>query len=175
MTTRYPRSVVTDTDATPRFLCDAMLGSLARWLRFCGYDCLYLGTEPEDDELARIAEMEDRWLLTRDRELAAAGPRTQMIRSDGLEAQLAEVLTRHRLPLPEDLEGSRCGECNGRLEDVSADQVADRVPPYVLATAGRFRRCDSCGRVYWPGTHLKRIQDRFDEIRRRMRAAPQTR
>ncbi len=41
--------------AKPCFLCDAMLGSLARWLRLCGYDCLYLGTEPEDAELARIA------------------------------------------------------------------------------------------------------------------------
>ena len=25
----------------PSFLCDAMLGSLARWLRFFGYDCEY--------------------------------------------------------------------------------------------------------------------------------------
>ncbi len=47
---RYPRFEMTAEDASPRFLCDAMLGSLARWLRFCGYDCLYLGTESEDAE-----------------------------------------------------------------------------------------------------------------------------
>jgi uncharacterized protein with PIN domain len=159
----------------PRFLCDAMLGSLARWLRLCGYDCLYLGTEPEDAELARIAAAEGRWLLTRDRDLAAAGPRTQMVVAEDLEDQIAEVLTRHRLPMPEDLEGSRCSECNGQLEDVSAADVEALVPPYVLATAHRFRRCDSCGRIYWPGTHGERIRTRFDRVRRRMAALAEPR
>jgi uncharacterized protein with PIN domain len=152
----------------PRFLCDAMLGSLARWLRFCGYDCLYLGTEPEDAELARIAESEDRWLLTRDRELASAGPKTQMIRAGTLEPQLAEVLERHSLPEPEDLEASRCGECNGVLEEVTADEVAAVVPPYVLETAERFRRCVSCRRIYWPGTHGEQIHVRFARVRQLM-------
>jgi uncharacterized protein with PIN domain len=156
---------VTDEDGRPRFLCDAMLGSLARWLRLCGYDCLYLGTEPEDAELARIAEREDRWLLTRDRELAAAGPRTQMVQAGVLEAQLAEVLLRHGLPEPEDLEGSRCSDCNGVLVDVAADDVAASVPPYVLSTAERFRRCRGCGRVYWPGTHGEQIHVRLARVR----------
>lgn len=142
-----------------------MLGSLARWLRFCGYDCLYLGTEPEDAELARIADAEGRWLLTRDRELAAAGPRTQMVQSASLEPQLAEVLRRHRLPPPDDLEASRCGECNGVLEEITAEEVADVVPPYVFATAERFRRCVDCRRVYWPGTHGEQIHVRFARVR----------
>lgn len=47
---------MSESYAKPHFLCDAMLGSLARWLRLCGYDCLYLETEPEDAELARIAK-----------------------------------------------------------------------------------------------------------------------
>jgi uncharacterized protein with PIN domain len=152
----------------PRFLCDAMLGSLARWLRFCGYDTLYLGTEPEDAELARIAERDGRWLLTRDRELASAGPRTQMVRAEALEAQLAEVLLRHRLPPPDGLDTARCSECNGVLEGVERVQVADAVPPYVLATAERFRRCAGCGRVYWPGTHGDEIHARFARVRHEM-------
>lgn len=152
----------------PRFLCDAMLGSLARWLRFCGYDCLYLGTEPEDAELARIARLEDRWLLTRDRELASVGPKTQMVKSGILEAQLAEVLHRHSLPAPEDLEHSRCSECNGPLEEVTADEVASVVPPYVLESAERFRRCGDCSRVYWPGTHGEQIHVRFARVRQLM-------
>ena len=151
--------------AKPRFLCDAMLGSLARWLRLCGYDTLYLGTEPEDAELARLADREDRWLLTRDCELAALGPRTQMVRATDLEGQLAEVLDRHGLPPPADLEAARCGECNGALEPVTREQVAEVVPPYVLATAERFRRCAGCGRVYWPGTHGDEIHARLARVR----------
>lgn len=154
-----------DDDRRPRFLCDAMLGSLARWLRLCGYDCLYLGTEPEDAELERIAGREGRWLLTRDRELAAAGPRTQMVSSGILEAQLAEVLRRHGLSPPEDLENARCSDCNGELVDVTADQIAACVPPYVLSTAERFRRCTGCRRVYWPGTHGEQIHVRFARVR----------
>ncbi|HSL17459.1 MAG TPA: Mut7-C RNAse domain-containing protein [Methylomirabilota bacterium] len=157
-----------ETAAQPRFLCDAMLGSLARWLRLCGCDTLYLGTEPEDAELARLADQEGRWLLTRDRELAGFGPRTQLVRSDSLEAQLAEVLDRHGLPPPDDLEAARCGECNGVLEPVARELVADVVPPYVLATAGRFRRCSGCGRVYWPGTHADEIHARLARVRQRM-------
>jgi len=156
------------TIAQPRFLCDAMLGSLARWLRFCGYDCLYLGTEPEDAELARIARQDDRWLLTRDRELAAVGPKTQMVDSGILEAQLAEVLNRHSLAPPEDLENSRCSDCNGSLEDVAADDVAAVVPPYVVESAERFRRCTDCARVYWPGTHGEQIHVRFARVRQMM-------
>ena len=164
MSLRYPHAVMGEP-VKPRFLCDAMLGSLARWLRLCGYDCLYLGTEPEDAELARIAEVENRWLLTRDRELAAAGPKTQMVDSGILEAQLAEVLHRHELPPPEDLEHSRCSDCNGVLEEVTTDDVAGLVPPYVLSTAERFRRCDDCERVYWPGTHGEQIHVRFARVR----------
>jgi uncharacterized protein with PIN domain len=157
-----------DASFDPRLLCDAMLGSLARWLRFCGYDCLYLGTEPEDEELARIAAAEDRWLLTRDRELAAMGPKTQMVQAGTLEPQLAEVLARHGLPGPEDLEHSRCGDCNGGLEEVTRDEIASVVPPYVVQTAERFRRCSVCGRVYWPGTHGEQIHVRFARVRHLM-------
>lgn len=145
-----------------------MLGSLARWLRLCGYDCLYLGTEPEDAELARIAEAEGRWLLTRDHELAAVGPKTQMVQAGTLEPQLAEVLLRHDLPEPEDLEDSRCSECNGILEEVSVEEASGVVPPYVLSTAERFRRCGDCRRIYWPGTHGEQIHIRFARVRQIM-------
>ena len=45
----------------PRFLCDAMLGSLARWLRLFGFDCLF--SLEEDSVLAERAAREGRWLL----------------------------------------------------------------------------------------------------------------
>jgi uncharacterized protein with PIN domain len=141
----------------PTFLCDAMLGSLARWLRFFGYDTEFCGPEVDDPEVARRARADGRWLLTRDRELAALGPRTVMVRSEGLEAQLAEVFRRLDLHPSADLDGSRCGECNGELEPVTRSEAQEAVPPYVHRTARRFRRCTRCGRMYWPGTHTDRI------------------
>jgi len=150
--------------AGPRFLCDAMLGSLARWLRFFGYDTVFLEPGPEDRLLAEQARAEGRWLLTRDRELAAAGPRTVLLRAEELDSQLAEVFGRLGLHPEATLEHARCGECNGELEEVSRDEVAEVTPPHVLATSPRFRRCAGCGRVYWPGSHGERILERMTQI-----------
>jgi uncharacterized protein with PIN domain len=80
-----------------------------------------------------------------------------LITSDALEAQLVEVLRRLGLRPEGRLDGARCGECNGELEPVSVDEVAEQVPPYVRRTAERFSRCCRCRRVYWPGSHSERI------------------
>jgi uncharacterized protein with PIN domain len=148
----------------PRFLCDAMLGSLARWLRFFGFDTLFPEPGPEDLELARRAKEEARWLLTRDHELASVGPRSVLIRSEVLEDQLVEVFSRLGLEPEASLEHARCSECNGELETVSREEITDVAPPHVLATAPRFRRCTGCGRIYWPGTHSERIAERMQRI-----------
>jgi len=147
----------------PRFVCDVMLGSLARWLRLAGVDCVYIH-QAGDAELAELARRERRWLLTRDRELAAVGPRTQLIAAERLEEQLAEVLGRHGLEPAVGLEGARCAQCNGELVAARREDVAELVPPYVLATAASFRRCADCGRVYWPGTHAPRIVERMRRV-----------
>lgn len=140
-----------------KFLCDAMLGSLARWLRFFGFDATYLSPGVADTVLVELARSQARWLLTRDRELAAAGPRTLLVRTDRLDDQLVEVLSRLSLRPDANLKHARCGECNGVLQPVDREEVAVLIPPYVLASAARFRRCESCGRVYWPGSHSARI------------------
>ena len=155
---------LSDPVGRPRFLCDAMLGSLARWLRFFGYDALFPQPGPEDRLLARRAKEEGRWLLTRDCELAAAGPRSMMVRAQSLEEQLIEVFGRLGLRPAATLENARCGECNGVLEGVTREEVAEAVPPHVLATAPRFRRCGHCGRVYWPGSHSEGILERMETV-----------
>jgi len=152
----------------PTFLCDAMLGSLARWLRFFGYDTIFPQPGPEDRVLAGIARDQGRWLLTRDLDLAAAGPRSMLIRSSTLDEQLAEVFHRLGLRPSATLENTRCSECNAVLEDVTREEVAGVAPPHVLATASRFRRCVGCGRVYWPGSHGGRILERMEAVMQRL-------
>ena len=153
----------------PRFLCDAMLGSLARWLRLMGFDTAY-EADAEDAALARRAAAEGRWLLTRDRELAAAGPRTVWIRAETLEDQLVEVFERLGLePEPGRL-GSRCAACNDTVRPVARKAVAGSVPPFVLATVDGFRVCQGCGRVYWRGSHVARIEERIARVSARLEA-----
>lgn len=147
----------------PRFICDAMLGSLARWLRFFGYDCTF--SEAEDGEILLASRRQGRWLLTRDGELAARGQRSVHIRSRGLEDQIAEVFERLGLEPEPTLDSARCGACNGELRGLSRDQASALVPPFVARTVSRFRRCTSCGRVYWRGSHTDRILATMRRIR----------
>jgi uncharacterized protein with PIN domain len=145
-----------------------MLGSLARWLRFFGFDTVFLEPGPEDHVLAEQARGEGRWLLTKDRELASAGPRTMLIRTDDLEDQLIEVFGRLDLRPEATLENARCGECNGDLVGVTREEVAEVTPPHVLATAPHFRRCNGCRRVYWPGSHGDKILARMNGVAARL-------
>ncbi len=146
------------------FGCDAMLGTLARWLRFAGFDALF-DVALDDGELAQRCRREGRWLLSRDRALVStAGPRALLLTAPGLAGQVAEV--RRRLPLAADPARffSRCSRCNGLLEEVSGGEVENLVPPFVARRAARFSRCGSCGQVYWPGTHHARIARRLTEL-----------
>ncbi|HET89598.1 MAG TPA: hypothetical protein ENN99_02515 [Chloroflexi bacterium] len=149
-------------DDAVQFLADGMLGKLAKWLRLLGYDTAY-DNAATDHELARRARAEDRVLLTRDRELTRRrGLRVLLIESERLENQVQEVWYAFGPPPHPAL--SRCSVCNTALQPVHADEVTDRLPPYVLRTQTEFHRCPGCGRVYWPGTHQDHIRQRVEQL-----------
>ncbi len=144
-------------DSSPRFIVDVMLGRLARWLRVLGYDTLY-SSEMDDAELAQRARDEDRILLTRDVEVARRrGLRVLLLADDQIEGQLREVVRRLHLSTEEAF--SRCITCNVPLADLERAQAREWVPPYVFATQTRFRRCPTCGKVYWRGTHWAHMHE----------------
>jgi uncharacterized protein with PIN domain len=150
------------SDKILRLLAAGMLGRLARWLRLLGYDTAY-DNSAADVELARRARAEGRVLLTRDRELAnRRGLRVLLIQSEALEEQVQEVRTALGPPPHPPL--SRCAVCNTALATIAPDEIADRVPPYVLRTQTEFQHCPGCERVYWPGTHLHKMRERLKHL-----------
>jgi uncharacterized protein with PIN domain len=145
-----------------RLLADCMLGRLAKWLRLLGYDTAY-ENDATDHELARRARAEGRLLLTRDRELAARrGLKTLLIRSGQLEHQVQQV--QEALGPPPEPSLSRCSVCNVVLEEIAAEEAADRVPRYVLETHAEFRHCPRCGRVYWSGSHVEAMEEQLEQF-----------
>lgn len=138
-----------------------MLGGLARWLRFVGLDTTFPQTGCGVDLIAAARE-EGRWLLTRNRRLAArAGPRVLCVQAIGVEEQLREVLGRLRLSPDPARFFSRCSRCNGRLAALPREAALRLVPPFVAAHAPVFVQCSGCARVYWPGSHQARIEARL--------------
>ena len=139
-----------------KLLADGMLGRLARWLRILGYDTVY-ARDADDDELLRLARAQDRVLLTADHGLAVRrGARIVLIEAQNLADQLRQA--RSALGPPPRGALSRCVACNGKLVRVDKSELAGRLPPYVLATHQEFHRCPDCGRVFWRGTHVERMQ-----------------
>jgi uncharacterized protein with PIN domain len=149
----------------PRFIADAMLGRLAKWLRALGYDVAY-ERKIEDAALLARARAEGRRLLTRDAYLVRRRdlpPGTVLVRSDHLREQLAQVVAELGLSVDR-YRFTRCIDCNTPLTAVARDAVRDIVPQYVFETQARFGRCPGCGRVYWPGTHWARMRERLDQL-----------
>lgn len=142
----------------PRFVADAMLARLARWLRVLGFDTV-LDPARDDRDLVDLAEEENRVLLTRDRHIIAhLRPRRFVhVLADAPLAQLREVAESTALALPRDL-FTRCLLCNAKLRAATAAEVEELVPQRSRTLEGPFTRCPHCGRVYWPGAHVRRMR-----------------
>jgi uncharacterized protein with PIN domain len=146
-----------------RFLCDEMLGRLARYLRAAGYDTSLASSGEPDAVLLARAHAEHRRFLTRDTLIAehkaARGVAVLLPPGDldTLAAALSADLGVDWLRRP----FTRCLVDNAVL--ASAHPAAD-LPPDVHH--GDARRCPTCGRVYWAGSHHRRMLARLDGWRR---------
>jgi uncharacterized protein len=151
-----------------RFLCDAMLGGLAKWLRAAGYDTYYAreGTDVSDRSLTQKALEEGRVLLTSDGGFLERKPVRDgnvgflMVPYVPIEEQLRMVVERFALSRRE----SRCMECNGELSVAPPGAVEHRVPPGVAGYHEEFFLCAGCGRVFWHGSHWGRISGRLERV-----------
>ncbi|BAM02031.1 MULTISPECIES: Mut7-C RNAse domain-containing protein [Caldilinea] len=140
-----------------RFIVDAHLGQLAAYLRMFGFDTLYRN-DFNDCELAQISAQEHRILLTRDRGLLKRRIVVfgYCVRDVEPRRQLVSVLQRYRLggcvrPW------QRCTHCNGLLRPVEKRAVLDRLEPKTKLYYDEFQQCETCGQVYWQGSHFERM------------------
>jgi uncharacterized protein with PIN domain len=146
-------------ESTPRFLCDASLGGLARWLRAAGYEAL-LAPEVPPKRLPDEARRRGAVLLTTDAEaldrriVADGSLRVVWLPTSLLvEEKLALVFRDLGLPLRE----PRCMACGGALEARAKESVSARIPPRTAGWKDEYFVCAACGRLYWQGTHWERI------------------
>lgn len=152
-----------------RFVLDVHLGQLATYLRLLGFDALYRN-DFDDEELAALAAETGRVLLTRDRRLLMRRQITYgfCLHTRDPMQQVETVL--QRFDLFEAIDPwQRCLRCNGILQPVAKEQVLDRLEPKTRRYYHEFHLCQSCGNVYWKGSHYPRMRRFIARVRRAAR------
>lgn len=142
-----------------------MLGRLARLLRAAGHDTLLAHGGVDDRALLVQARGEARILLTRDRLLARTAAADGFLVSGAtMEAQARALTTAFGvdwLHAP----FTRCLLDNTPVRPAMPDDVA-ALPPPVRALPGPFTSCPTCGRLYWPGSHVRRLATTLEDLAR---------
>jgi uncharacterized protein len=147
-----------------KFIADAMLGRLAKWLRFLGIDVLYC-SDVEDRQIIRTAKEQGRTILTRDTGFLKRKGLTDciFIKSDDVFEQLSEM--RDKIGLDDCIQDRRCPICNGVFSVVShKEEIRESVPDHVYRNYNRFMKCGECGRVFWEGTHHQSISEKISDL-----------
>lgn len=156
---RPPVDVLTPTLLRPEplsaitFAVDMNVGRLATLLRLAGFDTFY-DNDISDPELIEVAAREKRILLSKDRDLLKRKKVVfgRLVREIHPERQLAEIV--HLFGIKEQCKPlSRCLRCNGLLQPVDKERIIEQLEPLTRKYYDSFRRCQGCGRIYWPGSH----------------------
>jgi uncharacterized protein len=134
-----------------KFICDAPLDKLARYLRLLGFDTLH----ENDDHTGRIHEIADkqkRVILTRNEKLLEDKRvnRGFLVRPADPWLQAKAVVSgldlKSRIaPL------SRCLKCNSRMRAVGKDNLREKTNANLPGHDGGFLECLSCKKVYRRG------------------------
>lgn len=148
----------------PKFVVDANLGRLTRYLRLLGFDCLYRN-DYDDATVATIASEQHRVVLTRDRKLLQRKIITHgyFVREISPKLQVKEILTRfdlYRLAAP----FTRCTHCNGMLKRTGKQEIEHHLEPLTKKHYESFLVCSDCEQIYWQGSHYKRAKHLVDEF-----------
>ncbi|TAK63785.1 Mut7-C RNAse domain-containing protein [Methylobacter sp.] len=149
------------TSHNPRFILDVNLGKLAKLMRLLGFDSLYRN-DYRDADVVNIAVNEQRIVLTRDRRLLYVKHISHgyWVRAVDVKSQIDEVLRRF------DLHGlihpfARCLICNGVIMPVAKADILDHLKPKTRLYYEVFHQCANCRRIYWEGSHMEDMWQRY--------------
>ena len=153
-----------------KFIVDLTMGKLVKWLRIAGYDTVFYNSV-EVDRIIDIASKEGRIILTRNssfikrrkKTLEERGVQYLLLASEIVDMQLRDIAAQFML----NLKGNSftiCIDCNKPLTNISKEDVAGKVPDYIYQNYSEFVQCKSCGKIFWGGTHKKRMDDRLAVI-----------
>ncbi len=147
-----------------RFATDATLGKLGRHLRAAGFDTVCQHERRERDffdalEADRIILSRTSTVLTRYKKRVVV-----FIRDNDPFEQLKQVFQELNIG-PDDVHPfDRCLICNLKIQPVDRQTLRDKVPAYIWQSHRRFRICYGCQRIFWAGSHHRRLTKRLETL-----------
>ncbi|MHA2248445.1 MAG: Mut7-C RNAse domain-containing protein [Candidatus Hodarchaeales archaeon] len=160
-----------------RFLVDAMLVKLGKFMRIFGLDTKFADNSIPDDMVMNRALKTDRILITMDKSLYARmlkqTKKVIFINTKSLDTQLVRIFTKSRIKFPsKDIDNplsynSRCSRCNTILHAIPKKNIKEKIPEQSYAAFDHFWICpnEECEKIYWRGSHWERIRERFKVVR----------
>lgn len=159
-----------------RFIVDAMLVKLGKFMRIIGLDTEIVDNSIADDLVIQQVIEKDRVLVTMDKllykRMQKKEQETIFLDTDILEAQLIHVLKSENIAfLIEDIDNpisydSRCSLCNSLLKTMVKKEVKGKVPETTYTSFEDFWGCqnETCGKIYWMGSHWRGIRKTITSI-----------
>ncbi len=141
-----------------KFFADVNVARLVRWLRAIGVDTEWEDAIADHDLIKRAIE-ENRIVLTLDKKLTREwrADNVLLLQSDKFVEQFEQVVKQFHLKLPPEL-FIRCLVCNTLLRLASETEILEQAPPRARENHDTFHVCPKCEKIYWKGSHTRRMR-----------------
>ena len=152
-----------------KFLADAMLGKLARFLRIFGYDTIYASdlidhyhTNPvPDKKINEYAVLNNRIVITKDLPFyKEIKENAILLEGEGVYNYLNQLKRKLNLDYDFSMEKARCSVCNTMLKKVDKkNSIKEFVKCETYKNYNEFFQCTNrkCQKVFWNGPHIADI------------------
>ncbi len=159
-----------------KFLVDAMLGKLARFLRIFGYDTVYANdlidyynTNPvPDNNLKKYALSTNRTIITKDLPFYKdIMDNAILLEGEGIYSYLNQLKQKLKLQLIFNIKKARCSTCNSPLQEVvNKILIKNLVKHDTFLNYNEFFQCVNpvCRKVFWNGPHIADINRKIQNM-----------
>ena len=159
-----------------KFLVDAMLGKLARFLRIFGYDTVYANDLIEyynidpvpDNSLKEYAQLTNRIVITKDLPFYKNILNNAIfLEGEGIYSYLNQLRQKLKLQLIFNIKNARCSTCNSPLQEViNKVLIKNVVKRETFLNYNEFFQCVSptCKKVFWNGPHIADINRKIQNM-----------